>query len=72
MTNNRYRPVAGHPNLVKDPVTGVVLNTNAENQRARKVASRKRMDDMESSLHELTKLVKELKDHIDANDHKYS
>ena len=62
---NKYKPVEGHPGLIKNE-DGVVLNTNLseiEQARARKLAkakSKKEIEDLKQDVSDLKDMMKQL------------
>ena len=63
---NNYRKVEGHPNLVKDMNTGVILNINKtelEATRTKKLKERQRekdIDDLKNEVNEVKTLLKKI------------
>jgi hypothetical protein len=67
MTERKFIPVAGHPNLVKDSISGAILNTDNSGLEAYKKQKQLRENEanrikkLENKLDNVTESMEELK-----------
>lgn len=65
MTKN-YRQVEGHPDLVKDSITGMIHNINkdkitqAKRARAQKIAERQELEKLKSDVNDIKQMLLKL------------
>lgn len=63
---NNYKQVEGHPDLVKDPITGMILNINkdkinqAKRARAQKIAERQELEKIKSDINDIRQMLLKL------------
>ena len=63
---NNYKHVEGHPDLVKDPITGMILNINkdkinqAKRARAQKIAERQELEKIKSDINDIRQMLLKL------------
>jgi len=63
---NRYFPVDGHPDLMKDPVTGMIVNINKDKinsikeVRKRKAQEREEIEQMKSDISAIKTMLEKL------------
>ena len=64
--SNRYIPVEGHDNLVRDTISGAIININTDERQKRRILKqlkakeKQRFENLENEMSEIKNLLQKL------------